>query len=483
MRAVAACRVPVVSAVGHEVDFTLVDFAADARAATPSQAAEMVVPDRARAAAVLRQTHVRLAHAMRARLAAERARLHAIERKLGDPRLAIASQQQRLDERVERLAAWSRRAVGGRRERLARIEQALHARHPRLVIQRERAAVERASFAMKAAMQRADGEAAGGAREGRRRPRRAQPAQGARPRVRDRDARRRARDPERGGREAGGADHGARGDCADRGGRDGREEGGESEALRRPRRPGGSLEEPRDARGGVPRLRPRSPTKRSARRRKISPGSSGAPRREVRRPQRHHAAQGEHPRAVDRLDPSAAGVGVAEHARARGRRRSRRAQHRRPRARGRARAPRARADEGGVERVERDGPRLGRGGAGGDGGARWARRARRSVGSTRAASGSLAPSPSSRDATALTSCRRRAPAWTAPTRATPSPPLAWGALPPSAVALDVVYAPPETPFLRAASAHGIRCANGLGMLARQGALAFELWLGVPAPST
>jgi shikimate dehydrogenase len=50
-----------------------------------------------------------------------------------------------------------------------------------------------------------------------------------------------------------------------------------------------------------------------------------------------------------------------------------------------------------------------------------------------------------------------------------------------AVAIDVVYAPPKTPFLAAAEKAGIRAANGLGMLARQGALAFELWLGVPAP--
>jgi shikimate dehydrogenase len=57
----------------------------------------------------------------------------------------------------------------------------------------------------------------------------------------------------------------------------------------------------------------------------------------------------------------------------------------------------------------------------------------------------------------------------------------WRALPGQAIALDVVYAPPETPFLRAARARGVRAANGLGMLARQGALAFELWLGVPAP--
>jgi shikimate dehydrogenase len=59
--------------------------------------------------------------------------------------------------------------------------------------------------------------------------------------------------------------------------------------------------------------------------------------------------------------------------------------------------------------------------------------------------------------------------------------VAWASLPPHAAALDVVYVPPETPFLRAAREHGLRGANGLGMLARQGALAFELWLGLPAP--
>jgi shikimate dehydrogenase len=57
----------------------------------------------------------------------------------------------------------------------------------------------------------------------------------------------------------------------------------------------------------------------------------------------------------------------------------------------------------------------------------------------------------------------------------------WSALSPRAIALDVVYAPPETPFLKSAHEHGLRATNGIGMLARQGALAFELWLGVPAP--
>jgi shikimate dehydrogenase len=59
--------------------------------------------------------------------------------------------------------------------------------------------------------------------------------------------------------------------------------------------------------------------------------------------------------------------------------------------------------------------------------------------------------------------------------------VAWSSLPRVAVALDVVYEPRETPFLKAAAANGTRSVGGLGMLARQGALAFELWLGVPAP--
>ena len=125
VRAVAASTIPVVSAVGHEVDVTLTDFVADARAATPSQAAEMVVPDSRARANHLRQLKRRLVHSMRARLAEDRVGLSHLERKLADPRLAIASQQQRLDDRTERLAAWSRQALRVRREHTARLEQRL----------------------------------------------------------------------------------------------------------------------------------------------------------------------------------------------------------------------------------------------------------------------------------------------------------------------------------------------------------------------
>ena len=125
-RAIAASRLPVVSAVGHEVDFTIADFVADARAPTPTAAAALVVPDReeviaalARAAGGLRSGLVR-----RTQGAAER--LAALERRLGDPRRRVADVRQRVDElgarsivALRRRLAWERRDVTNLSGRLA----------------------------------------------------------------------------------------------------------------------------------------------------------------------------------------------------------------------------------------------------------------------------------------------------------------------------------------------------------------------------
>lgn len=139
VRAIAASRVPVVSAVGHEVDVTLSDFAADVRAATPSQAAEMCVPDRASQRSNLLHVRRRLGAAMRAKLVDARAEVAHANRLLGDPRLALAAWQTRLDEETSRLDASMSRVVDERRDELVDLRQRLVARSPATVLERERA--------------------------------------------------------------------------------------------------------------------------------------------------------------------------------------------------------------------------------------------------------------------------------------------------------------------------------------------------------
>ena len=143
VRAIASCPVPIVSAVGHDVDVTLVDFAADARAATPSQAAEMVVPDRRARRDLLARTALHLARAMRGHLDHGRVSLSRVAARVADPRLAIAAHQQTLDDRRARLASCARSLVSSRRDHLARARQRLAYQHPRAVLSRNMAELAR----------------------------------------------------------------------------------------------------------------------------------------------------------------------------------------------------------------------------------------------------------------------------------------------------------------------------------------------------
>lgn len=139
VRDVAACRVPVVSAVGHEVDVTLVDFAADARAATPSQAAEMIVPDDAERRRLLADRTEHLRRAMRARIAEDRVGLGRLAQAFRDPRLLIASSQQHIDEHVARMERAVTARAARERELHARLSARLAAAHPKERIGRDRA--------------------------------------------------------------------------------------------------------------------------------------------------------------------------------------------------------------------------------------------------------------------------------------------------------------------------------------------------------
>jgi len=123
-RAISACRVPVISAVGHETDFTIADFVADLRAPTPSAAAEVVVREKLHVIRALCDMYDTLKQAMAARLARERQRIDSLGRRrvLTDAARALRDWHRRLDELSTRLALGARanRRLGEHRLSLAR---------------------------------------------------------------------------------------------------------------------------------------------------------------------------------------------------------------------------------------------------------------------------------------------------------------------------------------------------------------------------
>ncbi len=102
-RAIHAASVPVVSAVGHEIDFTIADLVADARAPTPSAAAELVSPDLLEVNATILNLGRRLATSMTSTLSARHAELRQLMQGLISPRRRLESHFQRLDELTQRL--------------------------------------------------------------------------------------------------------------------------------------------------------------------------------------------------------------------------------------------------------------------------------------------------------------------------------------------------------------------------------------------
>ncbi len=118
VRAIAASRIPVISAVGHEVDVTLADFAADVRAATPSNAGELAVRDHAEVAHRVGQLADRVSRAARQAVEVRRRRLEGLTAQYGFRRQqdALGMVQQRVDDLVERLRAVIHALVRGARE-------------------------------------------------------------------------------------------------------------------------------------------------------------------------------------------------------------------------------------------------------------------------------------------------------------------------------------------------------------------------------
>ena len=137
-RAIAASELPVISAVGHEPDVTIADFAADLRAATPSNAAELAVPDQREVRAGLEQIQARLEHAMGRRLAGYRQALDRLSRSrsMTEPAAYFQNKRLLLDYHSRRLSHSGERCLSGQRERLGRLASALDAMSPLKVLGR-----------------------------------------------------------------------------------------------------------------------------------------------------------------------------------------------------------------------------------------------------------------------------------------------------------------------------------------------------------
>ncbi|MDR1002229.1 MAG: exodeoxyribonuclease VII large subunit [Oscillospiraceae bacterium] len=137
-RAIADSRIPVISAVGHETDFTIADFAADVRAATPSAAAELAVPDSRELLAAVKTCKARMDNASSAMLSKRRTQLAALLSRpcLRNPMNVVELKYQRLDGITARIVSSYGALLLRRRERLSSVAAKLTALNPMSILSR-----------------------------------------------------------------------------------------------------------------------------------------------------------------------------------------------------------------------------------------------------------------------------------------------------------------------------------------------------------
>jgi exodeoxyribonuclease VII large subunit len=135
-RAMASSRIPVISAVGHEIDITISDLAADLRAPTPSAAAELVIADKADLTMALDSFRLRLKRSISALMAEKRGVLATAGASLRDPAMLIGRLAQRLDYLQQRMDSAVSGMVQEHRTRLSDQGNRLWARSPALMLER-----------------------------------------------------------------------------------------------------------------------------------------------------------------------------------------------------------------------------------------------------------------------------------------------------------------------------------------------------------
>ena len=142
-RAIYSSRLPVVSAVGHETDYTIADYVADVRAPTPSAAAELVVPDREELLATTAELRKRLAYAVAGHLEERRNSLRAMMHRLWSRRPDVEALHRRLDDIAQSAIFAFTAGLHLRREQVRGLEQRLQASNPQGILARGYAVVQK----------------------------------------------------------------------------------------------------------------------------------------------------------------------------------------------------------------------------------------------------------------------------------------------------------------------------------------------------
>jgi len=153
-RAISRSAIPVISAVGHETDFSIADFVADLRAPTPSAAAELVVRSKTALTAEVSSLSHRMMMAMERRLETARGRVAGLSRAVQEPSRVLGTLSQRLDDLSERLERQTRHRLTREGSRVESLSCRLEVQNPAMQIKKVQEQVQALSLRSRHAMER-----------------------------------------------------------------------------------------------------------------------------------------------------------------------------------------------------------------------------------------------------------------------------------------------------------------------------------------
>ena len=152
-RAIAASELPIVSAVGHEIDFSIADMVADHRAPTPSAAAELLSPDQREQMERLKKLESDLVRLIRRKLADAQTQLDHLRKRLKHPGAQLREQSQRLDDLEQRLVLAQKNLLARKKSELVLLESRLQASSPLPRIQQMQRDLQNLQQRLESAMQ------------------------------------------------------------------------------------------------------------------------------------------------------------------------------------------------------------------------------------------------------------------------------------------------------------------------------------------